>query len=150
MTIHHVSLPVTSLSDSTAFYLAILAPLNYSLFMTVPNGKSVGLAPKYGGPDFWLHSCSEKATSGKDGKGVAHVAFTAGSKKAVGAFYAAALYASSVRDSRVEEANVSVGKLEPQTTVLQVRGRTLKAIMRRTCLILREIISNVYITSLGG
>jgi catechol 2,3-dioxygenase-like lactoylglutathione lyase family enzyme len=92
MTIGHISLPVSSLAKSTEFYLALLAPLKYQLFMEVPNGKSVGLAPKYGAPDFWLHCCEEK-NQGVEGKkkSVAHVAFAAPSQKAVREFYEAGL-----------------------------------------------------------
>jgi len=60
------------------------------------NDKFVGLAPKYGGPDFWLHSCSSKAISeGQEEKGAVHVAFAGSSKKVVHQFYETALKAGA-------------------------------------------------------
>lgn len=89
MPISHVSLSVTSLPDSTGFYLAALKPLGYVLFLELDN--QVGLKLKYGGPDFWLH----KHPTAKDGQVVkgagVHVAFTGSSRGAVKAFYEAAL-----------------------------------------------------------
>jgi hypothetical protein len=54
------------------------------------NVATVGLAPKFDGPDVWLHKCPEQ----KDEKDVvkAHVAFKGKSQKQVREFYEAALY----------------------------------------------------------
>ncbi|KAH9213422.1 Glyoxalase/Bleomycin resistance protein/Dihydroxybiphenyl dioxygenase [Leptodontidium sp. 2 PMI_412] len=97
MPILHVSLPVTSLPDSTGFYLAALKPLGYVLFLELDN--QVGLKLKYGGPDFWLH----KHPTAKDGQVVkgagVHVAFTGSSRGAVKAFYEAALKAGAKDNS---------------------------------------------------
>jgi len=89
MPLAHISLPVSSLTESSAFYTALLAPLGYSIFMSLE--QTVGFTIKYAGPDFWLHKCPEE----KDGKGVSktHVAFAASSRKKVDAFYAAGLKA---------------------------------------------------------
>lgn len=57
--------------------------------MKTDNGKTVGMSPKHGAPDFWLHCCAEKKAG--EGRGVAHVAFVAPSKKVVQEFYDAAL-----------------------------------------------------------
>jgi catechol 2,3-dioxygenase-like lactoylglutathione lyase family enzyme len=88
MPLAHVSLPVSSLEDSTAFYSALLAPLNYDIFMKLEH--TVGFTIKYAGPDLWLHQCPE----GKGGKGEVsktHVAFVGTSKKAVEEFWKAGL-----------------------------------------------------------
>jgi len=87
MPIAHVSLPVSSLEDSTAFYLALLKPLGYDVFMKLEH--VVGLTIKYAGPDFWLHECPEEKE--KVGVSKTHVAFAAPSKKAVHDFHAAGL-----------------------------------------------------------
>ena len=90
MPISHVSLPVSSLSTSTDFYTAALKPLNYSLFLKFD--ATVGFAPKYGGPDFWIHQCPEEQK--KDEKRPVqktHVAFKGNTHAEVNAFYEAAL-----------------------------------------------------------
>lgn len=90
MPLAHISLPVSSLEDSTAFYLALLKPLGYDVFMKLE--QTVGLTIKYAGPDFWLHKCPEEKEKG--GVSKTHVAFAAPNKKAVHDFHAAGLYAS--------------------------------------------------------
>lgn len=92
MPIAHVSLPVSSLSAATAFYLSALKPLGYDVFMKLEH--TVGLSIKYDGPDFWLHQCPDpKQEKGLERTGM-HVAFKAGSRKAVEEFHAAALCVS--------------------------------------------------------
>jgi hypothetical protein len=86
MPLAHVSLPVASLAESTAFYTALLSPLGYGIYLSLEN--TVGMGPKYGAPDFWLHRCPEK---GKEGVSKTHVAFAASSVKDVKAFYQAGL-----------------------------------------------------------
>jgi len=92
MPISHISLPVTTttLKEAKTFYLAILTPLNYKIFMEMEN--TIGFAPKYGGPDFWLHWCSDqkKEYEGGEKKGI-HVCFEGSGQKQVKAFYEAAL-----------------------------------------------------------
>jgi len=105
MTIAHVSLPVTSLSASKSFYLATLAPLSYTVFMSLDN--AIGFGPKWDGPDFWIHKCPGKGTEkeiedsdeeekandeGKGPKGSkTHIAFKASSRAMVRKFYDTAL-----------------------------------------------------------
>lgn len=110
MTIAHVSLPVTSLSASKSFYLATLAPLSYSVFMSLDN--TIGFAPKRDGPDFWIHRCPGEAEKEKEIEGSedesedeevdeenvkggkvskTHIAFKASSRSTVHKFYDAAL-----------------------------------------------------------
>ena len=90
MPLAHISLPVSSLSSSKAFYEAALKPLNYGVYMSLD--ATVGFAPKYGGPDFWIHQCPEEEKKGK-GKQVqkTHVAFVGKSHAQVKAFYEHAL-----------------------------------------------------------
>jgi catechol 2,3-dioxygenase-like lactoylglutathione lyase family enzyme len=86
MPLAHISLPVSSLADSTAFYTTVLAPLGYTVYLSLD--ETVGMGPKYGNPDFWLHHCPK---DGKEGLSKTHVAFAAPSQKAVHAFYEAGL-----------------------------------------------------------
>jgi catechol 2,3-dioxygenase-like lactoylglutathione lyase family enzyme len=83
MPVAHVSLPVSSLEESTAFYTTLLKPLGYDIFNKYE--KTVGFTIKYAGPDFWLHKVEKKDVS------KTHVAFVGSSKKAVQAFHAAGL-----------------------------------------------------------
>jgi catechol 2,3-dioxygenase-like lactoylglutathione lyase family enzyme len=87
MPLAHISLPVSSMEESTAFYTALLGPLNYAIFMKLE--QTVGFTIKYAGPDFWLHKCPEETE--KKGVSKTHVAFAAPNKKAVNDFYAAGL-----------------------------------------------------------
>jgi catechol 2,3-dioxygenase-like lactoylglutathione lyase family enzyme len=88
MPLAHVSIPVSDLKASKAFYLNALQPLGYGLFMEV--ATTIGMGPKYGNPDFWVHKCPDE----KDGDAKlqkTHVAFQASSRKVVHAFHEAAL-----------------------------------------------------------
>jgi hypothetical protein len=91
MPIDHTSLPVRDLDASLKFYLAILKPLNYSLFMHLEKENVVGLQAKYHGPDFWL----TKAAKGKENNTIIHIAFKGRSRKDVHAFHEAALLVTS-------------------------------------------------------
>jgi len=76
----HVMFKVKDLKASHRFYTAALAPLGLSV--QYEGGGVVVLGPK-GAPGLWL---SEGASAG-----AVHVAFTANTREAVKAFYAAAL-----------------------------------------------------------
>jgi hypothetical protein len=89
MPIAHVGVNVQDAKASTAFYLAALAPFGYSIFKDIDH-TVVGMAPKYGAPDFWIHQCPEHKTAGAMAK--THVAFCASSRKVVDEFHKAALY----------------------------------------------------------
>jgi catechol 2,3-dioxygenase-like lactoylglutathione lyase family enzyme len=79
--IDHVTLPVSDLERSQAFYLAALAPLGYQVFRRFPEG--VGLAAG-GKPDLWL---ARQAVAS------VHLALRAPTRSLVDAFHAAALAA---------------------------------------------------------
>lgn len=86
----HVGFPVSNFNRSMAFYLHVLAPLGYGLVLEVNSehdgDKShAGFGPD-GRPQFWIGT-------GTPVKGQMHIAFEAKSRKAVDAFYEAALKA---------------------------------------------------------
>jgi len=83
MTLDHVSLHVSDLARSRAFYTAALAPLGISILME--GGGWLGFG-KAGKPQFWLGP-------GDAPSGPLHVAFVAANRAQVRAFYAAALAA---------------------------------------------------------
>lgn len=88
MPLAHVSLPVSDLQASKAFYLNALKPLGYEIFMEFDN--SIGMGPKRANPDFWMHKCrDEKSSDAKVQK--THVAFQASSRSVVHAFHEIAL-----------------------------------------------------------
>jgi catechol 2,3-dioxygenase-like lactoylglutathione lyase family enzyme len=76
-----------------AFYTAILAPLNYSIFME--HEGVIGYKQPRGGPELWLHSGSTefKAFDGDLAKrgGHTHLAFEAVSEQQIKQWYAAAI-----------------------------------------------------------
>lgn len=87
--IDHTGVAVANGSASRAFYEKALAPLGYAVLMDIPKeftgGRVVfgmGVAPH---PDFWV-------SEGEPAQKI-HVAFRADSRKAVDAFYQAALAA---------------------------------------------------------
>ena len=87
MPIAHISVPVRDLEVSKTFYLRALGPLGYVVFKEFES--VIGLAPKNGAPDLWLHKCIEA----KDGAAAkTHVAFLGSSHGQVKAFYDAAVY----------------------------------------------------------
>jgi catechol 2,3-dioxygenase-like lactoylglutathione lyase family enzyme len=91
MPLAHISLPVTDLKASKTFYLSLLKPLGYEIYKEFD--AVIGMAPKMGAPDFWMHVCpeAEKKAGGALKVQKTHVAFQASSKGDVHAFYEAAL-----------------------------------------------------------
>src|SRR3954469_24143256 len=88
--IDHTGLSVTDPAASRRFYEAALAPLGYQVLMEVPpeftGGVVVlgmGVPPK---PDFWVHEGPPQTPR-------VHIAFSAGSRELVDAFYRAAISA---------------------------------------------------------
>jgi len=88
--IDHIGLTVRNLEASKTFYAQALAPLGYTLLMEVSAAETgsfaaagFGVAPK---PDFWIDNAAPETRP-------AHVAFRAGSRALVDAFYRAALAA---------------------------------------------------------
>jgi catechol 2,3-dioxygenase-like lactoylglutathione lyase family enzyme len=79
--IDHISVHVSDLDRSIAFYAAALAPLGYVVVMEFPGAAGLGVAGK---PDLWLGKSEKIAPQ--------HVAFRA-ERAQVGAFYEAAIAA---------------------------------------------------------
>ena len=88
--IDHIGYAVSDLKRSVAFYKAALAPLGITLLMEVSKEMSGGYEGAGFGSDnkpyFWIGT-------GKAVKGATHVAFLAKDRKAVAAFYEAAINA---------------------------------------------------------
>ena len=80
--IDHASVAVIDLERSKPLYVAMLAPLGYSLKMDLPEYGAAGFGTG-NRSDFWL-GVSDK-------KGSVHVAFAADSKEMVDAFHKAGL-----------------------------------------------------------
>ncbi|MCB9560484.1 MAG: VOC family protein [Kofleriaceae bacterium] len=81
--IDHMSIHVSDLDRSIAFYKAALAPLGYELVMQFPGVAGFG---EGGNTDFWLGAGGPVSSTN-------HVAFHARTRKLVDAFHAAALAA---------------------------------------------------------
>ena len=79
----HVSLSVSDAARSQAFYSKALAPLGYKIISQYDGGFGIGAE---GGAAIWV-------SSGAAQKPIAHLAFRAGNRKQVEAFYRAALAA---------------------------------------------------------
>lgn len=89
----HIGIPVSDFARAKAFYSAVFAPLGYGLVMEVGpeqtgNGSSAAGFGREGRPDFWIGDDSKPAARN-------HVAFSAGSRADVDAFYRAALEAGA-------------------------------------------------------
>ena len=84
--IDHISIAVSDLMRSAAFYKVVLAPLELKRLVT-REGMTVGFGKKY--PEFWLNA--------RDGLGLqpettgTHICLRAPSEEAVSSFHAAAL-----------------------------------------------------------
>jgi catechol 2,3-dioxygenase-like lactoylglutathione lyase family enzyme len=83
----HVSIQCTDLAASAAFYDTVLAPLGGSRLMDFGEAIGFGVPPM---PDFWLG----RHTTG-EGFRESHIAFSAPSRDAVDAFFAAAVGAGA-------------------------------------------------------
>jgi len=88
----HLGLPVSDLERAKSFYTKVLAPLGITLLRTVPASVTGNFDVHGFGkdqkPDFWL---SQKSTVTPP----LHIAFAAGSRAEVDAFYAAATAAGA-------------------------------------------------------
>jgi len=84
--IDHISIAVSDLSRSGAFYNAVLAPLGLSRLIT-REGVTVGFGKKY--PEFWLNA-REGLTPQPEMTGT-HICLRAPSEEAVHTFHATAL-----------------------------------------------------------
>lgn len=90
--IDHISLAVSDLAASAAFYARALAPLGYALLVERP--RTVGFGIKY--PELWLNARPAMAPIAADTG--AHVCLRARSVDAVQAFHAASLAAGGRDD----------------------------------------------------
>ena len=100
MAIDHVSVGVTNMKRSKAFYDAILAPLGLSPVFPVEIGGDL-VAVGYGAdskPEFWIgFPVNGRAASMGNG---AHIAFRAEERADVDAFFLAAIEHGGVEDGR--------------------------------------------------
>ena len=85
--IDHLSVQCADPAASAAFYDAVLAPLGGTRVMDFGEVVGFGIAPK---PEFWI---GPRSTG--DGFRESHIAFTAPSRDAVDAFFAAAVAAGA-------------------------------------------------------
>jgi len=85
--IDHIGIEVSNYQRAVNFYKKALVPLGYELLIEVNNFAGFGLKT-LGGPiaTLWIHQGDSPTSK-------AHIAFTAGDRKAVDAFYKAALNA---------------------------------------------------------
>ena len=88
--IDHIGLAVKDYQAAVNFYQKIFAPLGYELLIEVEGFAGFG-KKNVGGAiaNFWLHEDKQQPTSPM------HIAFTANSRKAVDAFYQAAINAGA-------------------------------------------------------
>jgi len=100
MSIDHVSVGVTNMKRSKAFYDAALAPLGMTPVYPVEiNGELVGVG--YGEankPSFWIQ-LPINGQAASMGNGV-HIAFRANAREQVDAFYLAAIEQGGIEDGR--------------------------------------------------
>ena len=83
--IDHLTVHVSDIAKSLAFYRAALAPVGYEVIMEFPNFAGLGIAKK---PDLWLGGGKAAGTITPT-----HVAIRADRRSVVDAFYAAAIAA---------------------------------------------------------
>ncbi len=100
MSIDHVSVGVTNMKRSKAFYDAVLAPLGMApIFPVEIEGRLVAVGYGVAGkPSFWVQLPINGRTASM-GNGV-HIAFTAASRVAVDDFFLAAIDQGGVEDGR--------------------------------------------------
>jgi len=83
--IDHIGIEVSDYKTALVFYKKSLEPLGYSLLMEVAGFAGFGLKTSAGPiANFWIHQ-------GDNPTKKAHIAFTASDRKAVDAFYDAAI-----------------------------------------------------------
>lgn len=90
---HHVSIGVSDLARSAAFYDAVLATLGHARFME--KERTISWWPASGGPAFWINLRDGLSVPAGDGR---HIAFRAATNEQVDAFHAAALAAGGRDD----------------------------------------------------
>jgi catechol 2,3-dioxygenase-like lactoylglutathione lyase family enzyme len=100
MSIDHVSVGVTNMKRSKAFYDSVLAPLGMAPIMPIEiGGQLVGVGyGARGKPSFWIQF-PVNGQAASMGNGV-HIAFNADTREAVDAFFLAAMDQGGVEDGR--------------------------------------------------
>jgi catechol 2,3-dioxygenase-like lactoylglutathione lyase family enzyme len=99
MSLDHVSVGVTNMKRSKAFYDAALAPLGMKLVMPVEiNGELLSAGYGTDHPSFWIQVPFNRQKASM-GNGV-HIAFRAATRGDVDAFYLAALAQGGVEDGK--------------------------------------------------
>lgn len=100
MSLDHVSIGVTNMKRSKAFYDAVLAPLGIAPVMPVEiGGQLMGLGYGAGAkPDFWI-GMPVNGQPASMGNGV-HIAFHAATRAQVDDFYLAALDQGGIEDGK--------------------------------------------------
>src|SRR5262245_53534860 len=93
----HVSLGVTDLKRSQAFYDAVLKPLGVSRFYDYEGGSGYGIAADR--IQFWIGPPADAGRVVRAGGGT-HVAFSAANRRAVDDFHRAALAAGGRDDGK--------------------------------------------------
>ena len=81
--IDHVTLPVSDVAASKAFYIQALAPLGHEILFEEPSCVGFGVPPK---PEFFIVESASAITP-------IHVAFTSSKRSLVDLFYASAIAA---------------------------------------------------------
>ncbi|MGE0120960.1 MAG: VOC family protein [Dongiaceae bacterium] len=94
--IDHVSLGVTDLERSRAFYDAALKPLGMTRIFDHDGGLGYGAGGK---PTFWIGTPLDAGRPARAGGGT-HIAFGAADRKAVDEFHRAALAAGATDDGK--------------------------------------------------
>lgn len=118
--IDHLSVPVRNLTEASAFYEAILAPLGLSRLVT--REATVGFGKRY--PEFWLNLRMEHQPAADPGT---HVAFRAPDVEAVRRFHALAL-AHGARDDGAPGARAAAMTDYFGAFVIDVDGNKIEAV----------------------
>ncbi|OGG65666.1 hypothetical protein A3D71_01290 [Candidatus Kaiserbacteria bacterium RIFCSPHIGHO2_02_FULL_55_20] len=87
--LNHITLRVSNLPRSKAFYAAALAPLRYQMFWDTKDAGGFGIEDRDGMRKFWI----KEGGMAKEGHSFSCLAFDAPDKGAVDKFYEAALAA---------------------------------------------------------
>ena len=95
--IDHVSLGVTDMDRSLKFYDAVLLPLGMKRYYNHDGGSGYGLSAEK--PFFWIGTPLDEGRPARSGGGN-HVAFAAANRRAVDAFFRAAIAAGARDDGK--------------------------------------------------
>jgi catechol 2,3-dioxygenase-like lactoylglutathione lyase family enzyme len=130
----HVGFPVADVARRRAFYGAELAPLGFAPVMDIAKEQTggyegTGFGPP-GRPQLWIGSGGRHA-------GTTHIAFTAGTRALVDAFYKAAIRRRRARQRRTGTAPALprqlLRRVRARSGRLQHRSRLPLARLKRSC-----------------